>query len=69
MATAGSGDVLTGILAAAAVWKLPVEQVMALGVYIHGKTGDLTAQKYGEYGMTANDMINKLSFIGTKRMV
>jgi len=67
MATAGSGDVLTGILAAASVWKLPVEQVMALGVYIHGKAGDLTAGKYGEYGMTANDMINKLSFIGKKK--
>lgn len=69
MATAGSGDVLTGILAAAAVWELPIEQVMALGVFIHGKTGDLTAKKYGEYGMTANDMINKLSFIGTKKIV
>lgn len=68
MATAGSGDVLTGILAAASVWKLPVLQVMALGVYIHGKAGDLTAKKYGEYGMTANDMINKLSFIGTRKM-
>ena len=69
MATAGSGDVLTGILAAAAVWKLPIKQIMALGVYIHGKAGDLTAKKYGEYGMTANDMINKLTFIGTKKIV
>lgn len=69
MATAGSGDVLTGILAAAAVWKMPITWVMAIGVYIHGKAGDLTAKKYGEYGMTANDMINKLSFIGTRKMV
>ncbi len=69
MATAGSGDVLTGILASAAIWKLPVQQVMALGVFIHGKAGDLKAKKYGEYGMTANDMINKLSFIGTKKLV
>lgn len=68
MATAGSGDVLTGVLAAAAVWEMPVAQIMALGVYIHGKAGDLTAQKYGEYGMTANDMINKLSFIGTTKI-
>lgn len=69
MATAGSGDVLTGILAAVSVWNMPIWQVMALGVYIHGKAGDLAAKKYGEYGMTANDMINKLSFIGTRKSV
>ena len=67
MATAGSGDVLTGILAAAGAWKLPMEDIMALAVYIHGKAGDMAAEKYGQHGMTASDIIEGLSFLGKKQ--
>ena len=63
MATAGSGDVLTGVLAAAGAWDMPLAELMALAVYIHGRAGDAAAEKYGEYGMMAGDIIEGLSFL------
>ncbi len=59
MATAGTGDVLTGILAGLTAqfgikdW----ERVIGLGVYLHGLAGDFAAQQFGEAPMTASDLI------------
>ncbi|EJW94604.1 YjeF family protein, partial [gut metagenome] len=68
MATAGSGDVLTGILAAVlcmylSSWEKGPEQgkKAALGVYLHGRSGDLAAEKYGMHSMTARDLVRMLS--------
>lgn len=61
MATAGSGDVLTGIVAGLAARDCPFEEVAALASYIHGRAGDLASEKYGESGIIATDMIKELS--------
>ena len=66
MATAGSGDVLSGVLAGIfcmylAQKKKPEPDLLAaLGVYIHGTAGDLAAQRIGQRGMTAGDIIRFL---------
>ena len=60
MATAGSGDVLTGILLALAVQGYTSEETCRIGVYVYGLAGDLAAEKAGEIGMTASDMIRSL---------
>ena len=60
MATAGSGDVLTGILAALlARGYSPVDAAM-LGVYIHGLAGDVAAAEFGETAMIAGDIVTCL---------
>lgn len=60
MATAGSGDVLTGLLTSLlAQGYLPAEAVQ-LGVYLHGLAGDLAAADLGEESLIASDLINYL---------
>ena len=60
MATAGAGDVLTGILTGLlAQGYLPAEAVQ-LGVYLHGLAGDLAAADLGEDSLIASDIINYL---------
>ncbi len=60
MATAGSGDVLTGILAALLAQKLTPENAMYLGAFLHAKAGELAAQEETSFGMIASSIINKL---------
>jgi len=60
MATAGSGDVLTGIIGALLAQGLAPIDALRLGVYLHGKAGDLAARKYGEVSMKASDIIEAL---------
>lgn len=61
MATAGSGDVLTGIIAAMLALKLPDHEAAAVGVYLHALAGDKAAQTMNEYSMLAGDICNALS--------
>ena len=56
MATAGSGDVLTGVITSLIAQGFKPEQAAFLGVFIHGMAGDLTAQEWGEYGMIASQI-------------
>ncbi|MCI9150228.1 MAG: NAD(P)H-hydrate dehydratase [Lachnospiraceae bacterium] len=57
MATAGSGDVLTGILAALLAQGMKPEEAAPLGVYLHGLSGDAAALKAGHSGMMARDIL------------
>ncbi|MBP7460406.1 MAG: NAD(P)H-hydrate dehydratase [Candidatus Delongbacteria bacterium] len=60
MATAGSGDVLTGILAGLWAQHLPGLDVMTSGVFLHGRAGDLAASSLGKYSLTAGSIIDFL---------
>ncbi len=58
MATAGSGDVLTGLLASLLSQGLSCHHAALLGVYLHGLSGELAAkQRQTSYGVVASDLI------------
>jgi len=60
MATAGSGDVLTGIIAAFIGQGIAPFHASAAAVFIHGLAGDMAANKLGEYSLTASDIVRHL---------
>lgn len=60
MATAGSGDVLTGILTALLARGYSQRDACIVGVYLHGLAGDLAAQELGQESVTASDLIDFL---------
>lgn len=60
MATAGSGDVLTGIITSLLAQGYKREEACILGVYLHGLAGDIAANHIGEEGLTASDIIQGL---------
>jgi len=58
MATGGTGDVLTGIVAGLiAQHPQRALEATALGVYLHGKAGDLASEEFGERSMIATDLL------------
>ena len=60
MATAGSGDVLTGILTGLLAQGYSSTETAILGVYLHGCAGDLAAEKFSMEAMIAGDIIESL---------
>jgi NAD(P)H-hydrate epimerase len=61
MATAGSGDVLTGILVSLLAQGYSAEEAAILGVYLHGFAGDQAAEKQSKSAMLATDIIDGIS--------
>ena len=60
MATAGSGDVLSGIILSLLTQGYAPYEAAKLGVYLHGMAGDAAAAKRGESSIIASDMIDEL---------
>jgi len=58
MATAGSGDVLAGMIGGLAAQGLPPLNAALLGTWLHGKSGDLYSDKIGEESLTATSLID-----------
>ena len=60
MAKGGMGDALTGIIGALLAQGLPALEAAKAGVFLHGRAGDLAAQRVGEPAMLATDLIAAL---------
>lgn len=62
MATAGTGDVLTGMTVGLLAQGLPPWEAACAATYIHGAAGDLAARRLGEAGMLARDVIEQIPY-------
>lgn len=60
MATAGTGDVLTGIISGLRAQGYTALEAAIFGVYLHGRSGDIAIEKTGYQSMIASDLINNL---------
>ena len=60
MATAGSGDVLTGMIAAFLAQGLTAFEASKYAVYLHGLAGDLAAKEKTQISLIASDIIDKI---------
>ena len=60
MATAGSGDVLTGVILSLLAQRYTPQEAALLGVYIHGHAGDIAAQELGMESMIARDITRNI---------
>ena len=60
MATGGTGDVLTGVIAALIGQKFAPFDAGVLGTYLHGMAGDIAAEKMGQCSLMASDLLDTL---------
>jgi ADP-dependent NAD(P)H-hydrate dehydratase / NAD(P)H-hydrate epimerase len=60
LATAGTGDVLAGVIAGLLAQGVPPAQAAALGVFLHGSAGESVRAKMGEAGAVAGDLLPEL---------
>ena len=60
MATAGMGDVLTGVIAGLMAQKVSSANAATLGVYLHGLAGDISAEAIGVHGLIAGDVLRAI---------
>ncbi|PIE33854.1 bifunctional ADP-dependent NAD(P)H-hydrate dehydratase/NAD(P)H-hydrate epimerase [candidate division KSB3 bacterium] len=62
MATAGSGDVLTGIIAGLISQNIIPLEAAKTGVFLHGFAGDMVAEEKGEFGTIAGDILEAIPY-------
>ena len=62
MATAGTGDVLTGMIVGLLAQRVPPWEAACAATYFHGSAGDLAAQHLGQPGMVASDLIAQIPY-------
>ena len=62
LASGGTGDVLTGIIAAFLGQGVAATEAAALGAFVHGLAGDLAAEALGEAGMIAGDVLEHVPY-------
>ena len=60
MATAGSGDVLTGMITGLLAQGYSSEDASILAVYLHGSAGDIAAKEISQEAMIAGDIIDNI---------
>jgi NAD(P)H-hydrate epimerase len=60
MATGGTGDVLTGVIAALIGQGMTPFDAACLGVWLHGKAGDVASQQFGQAGLIATDLPDRV---------
>jgi len=60
MATAGSGDVLTGMITGLLSQGLPNDDAVLSAVYLHGLAGDIAAEQMGQNALLARDIVNNI---------
>ena len=60
MATAGSGDVLTGVIASLIAQGNAPDWSVVAGVYLHGVAGDIAAREHGTWGVMASDIADNM---------
>ena len=63
LASAGTGDVLSGVIAGLVAQGSSVSEAAACGVYLHGKAGDQVRDKLGDAGMLASDLLSELPLV------
>ncbi|MEK7237407.1 MAG: NAD(P)H-hydrate dehydratase [Nitrospirota bacterium] len=62
MATAGTGDILTGMIVGLLAQGVPAWEAACAATYFHGSAGDLAAQQLGQAGMLASDLIAQIPY-------
>jgi NAD(P)H-hydrate epimerase len=62
MATAGTGDVLTGMIVGLLAQRVPPWEAACAATYFHGLAGDLASQHCGQLGMLASDLIAQIPY-------
>ena len=69
MATGGSGDVLTGLLTGLLASGYRAFEAARMGVWLHGRAGDIAASRYGQNGMNSRDIADCLgeAFLAVER--
>ena len=63
MATAGSGDVLTGIIAGLLAQRMDGHEAAIMGTYVHGLAGDIAKDRSSAYYIMSQDIIWALKYL------
>jgi len=63
MATGGMGDVLTGLIGGFLSQGYDAVQSAILGAFIHGMSGDILSDEYGDYGFLAGEVAEKVPVV------